>query len=78
MLISVAHSKINKYIKFRIVNKHVLNIKKGGNNMPMIQQKNEGEKAEKNIPKINYNENGNIHINNIMNAENNNIINDED
>ncbi len=78
MLILVVRSKINKYIKFRIVNKHVLNIKKGGYNMPMIQEKNEGEKAEKNIPKINYNENGNIHINDMLNAESNNILNDEE
>ena len=78
MLILVVRSKINKYIKFRIVNKHVLNIKKGGYNMPMIQQKNAGEKAEKNIPKINYNENGNIRNNDILNAENDNIINDEE
>ena len=46
--------------------------------MPMIQEKNEGEKAEKNIPKINYNENGNIHINDMLNAESNNILNDEE
>lgn len=78
MLILVVRSKINKYIKFRIVNKHVLTIKKGGYNMPMIQEKNEGEKALKNIPKINYNENGNIHINGMLNAESNNILNDEE
>ena len=46
--------------------------------MPMIQQKNAGEKTEKNIPKINYNENGNIRNNDILNAENDNIINDEE
>ena len=46
--------------------------------MFMIQQKNAGEKAEKNIPKINYNENGNIRNNDILNAENDNIINDEE
>ena len=44
----------------------------------MIQEKNEGEKAEKNIPKIKNNENGNIHINDMLNAESNNILNDEE
>lgn len=59
------------------MNKHVLNIKKGGNSISMIYAKNQENKAEKNIPKINFYENNHINIEQGLNNQNGPMINED-